>query len=84
MSYSLIKILSISIFVAKNLNHNILVTLLEDHTKSKVNKKQYIIVLMLVKSYEKKNILETKPIYKIINNYIKHFGDKLCQYLLYN
>lgn len=84
MSFSLIKILSITIFVSQNQNLNILTALLRDHAKSRVTKNQYIVIQILVKSYEENNIFEEKEIYKFIYNYIQKKGNKLCRFLLYN
>jgi len=84
MSFSLIKILSISIFIAQNHKQGILVSLLLDHTKERINKNQYMLVQILVKSYQEKNIFKGDPLYKILDQYIQYNGPKLCQYLLYN
>jgi len=84
MSYSLIKILSITIYVAENQNKKILVSLLHDYTKTHINKKQYIFLQMLIKSYKESDVVKKNTFYKIIDNYIQHFGPRLCKYLLYN
>jgi hypothetical protein len=84
MSFSLIKVLSISIFVAQNQKHKILVSLLQDHTKTRLNKFQYMLVQLLIKSYNENNIFKEEEIYKLIDKYIQNNSTKLCQNLLYN
>ena len=48
MSINLIKILSYSIFIAQNQNNKILTILLKDYVKIRVNKRQFLFILMLV------------------------------------
>lgn len=83
MSYSLIKILSSCIFIAKQQNKTILAILLKDYAKTKVKHNQFILILLLVVCYEKKNIFLKDPVYKIINKYISTNANKLCKKLLY-
>ena len=84
MSYSFIKILSITIYVAEIQNKKILVSLLHDYTKIHINKKQYIFMRMLIQSYKESDVIKKNTFYKIIDNYIQQFGLGLCKYLLYN
>ena len=83
MTISLIKILSITIFIAEKQQKKILTILLYDYAKSLISKNQFILLHILIKCYEKNNIFVTKPIYILINNYIENNSNTLCKNLLY-
>ena len=83
MSFSLIKILSSSIFIAKQQNKTILAILLKDYAKTIVKPNQFILILILVICYEKNNIFLKDPLYKIIDQYISINSNSLCKKLLY-
>tara|TARA_X000000950_G_C13594301_1_gene528673 strand:- start:53 stop:316 length:264 start_codon:yes stop_codon:yes gene_type:complete len=82
--YSLIRLLSLTIFIAKKKKHTILPILLYDYAKAKLTRKQCFIICLLVCYYEKENDkdLEEKALYKIIDIYLSHHSSKLCKQLL--
>lgn len=83
--YSFIRLLSLTIFIAKKKNHTILPILLYDYAKEKLTRKQTFLICLLVCYYEKENEkdLEERPLYKIIDVYLSHHSNKLCKQLLY-
>ena len=84
MSISLIKVLSCSIFIAEKHNNMILASLLKDHTKTCVNKTQFIFILMLVLCYKKHNIYENNMSFQLLDRYIYIYGNQLFLHFLYN
>ena len=84
MSISLIKVLSCSIFIANKYNNKILVILLKDYAKTRVNKTQFLFILMLAICYEDNHFFKDDIIYKILDRYIYIHGNKLCKHFLYN
>jgi len=83
MTVSLIKMLSITIFIAEEQKKSILTILLYDYAKTLVSKKQFILLHILVHSYREKNIHIKKPLYGVIQSYIRNHGNHLCKNLLY-
>ena len=83
MSFSLIKVLSSCIFIAKRQNKTILAILLKDYAKTQVEPNQFIFILIMVMCYEKNNILLNDPLYKFIDKYISKYSNTLCKKLLY-
>jgi hypothetical protein len=84
MSVSLIKILSCSIFIAKQQNNKILSILLKDYAKTQVTQTQYIYIMMLVMCYEDNNIFKNDKFFRILDIYINIYGNHLCKFFLYN
>ena len=84
MKFSLIKILSITIFIAEKQNNKILSILLYDYAKTLLSKNQFILLHILIKCYEKKNIFLSHPFYNIIYYYIANHSTKICKTLLYS
>jgi hypothetical protein len=84
MSISLIKILSYSIFIAEKQKKSILVILLKDYAKTKVNKTQFIFILMLIVCYEENNIFINNKVYQLLYKYIEIYENQICKQLLYS
>ena len=84
MSTSLIKILSLAIFIAQQQNKQILTILLKDYAKTRVTHTQFIFILILVMCYKDNNIFKNDIFYRILDNYINLFGNHLCKFFLYS
>ena len=84
MSISLIKILSLAIFISQQQNKQILTILLKDYAKTRVTRMQYIFILILVMCYTDNNIFRNDIFYQILDKYIYLFSNHLCKYFLYS
>ena len=83
MAAGFIKLISMSIFIAKQLENNILEMLLSDYAQTKTSPKQFLLVRLLSYSYSKnKNILD-QPIYLILKRHIQSNPGEICKRLLY-
>ena len=82
-NYNKIKIYSITLFIITKYEVDIFTTLYKDYIMDILTKPQYIIVLIMCKSYHKKNIYRDDKIYKFINLYIDKCGSELFKKLLF-
>ena len=82
MSVALIKILSCSIFIAEMQDKKILAILLKDYAKTRVNKSQFLFILMLAICYREYNTFRNHNFYKILSVYINLHANCICKSLL--
>ena len=83
MTLSLIRILSITIFIAQQQDNKILTILLYDYAKPLLSKKQFILLKILVVSYKENKLLMSQPLYLFINQYLIKHSNKVCKNLLH-
>jgi hypothetical protein len=84
MTTSIIKILSCSIYIAKQQNYKILEILLKDYVKNKYTKSQYLFIILLSACYKENNIFVNDSFYKILEKYIILFRNQLCRQLIFH
>ena len=82
LSYSKIKVYSITCFIINKYDLKLLSTLYKEYF-DKITKKQYIFVLLLCESYKKKNIYQYTLLYKFIDNYIIYHNTKFFNKLIF-
>ena len=78
-----IKLLSITLYIINKYSLPFLSTLYKEYISKSITKYQYLIVLLLCKSYSSNNIFEDKYIYKFIDNYIKNYNTNLFNKLIF-
>ena len=83
LSYSKIKVYSITCFIINKYDLKLLSTLYKEYLLDKITKKQYIFVLLLCESYKKKNIYQYTLLYKFIDNYIIYHNTKFFNKLIF-
>ena len=62
MAAGFIKLMSISIFIAKQLENKILEILLSDYAQTKTTPKQFLLMRLLIYSYSKNENILNQPI----------------------
>ena len=82
MSFSLVKILSYSIFIAEEQNNSILAILLKDYARTRVTKMQFLFILILIVSYREKTISDDNKFYKIMSLYINLHANNISKMLI--
>ena len=83
ISYSKVKVYSITYFIIKKYNLNLLSTLYKDYLLNRISKNQFIFVLLLCESYKKNNIYQSTMLYKFIDNYICNHNTKFFNKLIF-
>ena len=83
ITYSKVKVYSITYFIIKKYNLNLLSTLYKDYLLNRISKNQYIFVLLLCESYKKNNIYQSTILYKFIDNYICNHNTKFFNKLIF-
>ena len=83
MTAGFIKLMSISIFIAKQLENKILEILLSDYAQTKTNTKQFILIRLLSYSYSKNEDILTQPIYLILKRHMESNSGEICKHMLY-
>lgn len=83
MTYSKVKVYSITYFIIKKYNLTLLSTLYKEYLLNRISKTQFIFILLLCESYKKNNIYQSTILYKFIDNYIKYHNTKFFQKLIF-
>jgi hypothetical protein len=83
MTYSKVKVYSITYFIIKKYNLTLLSTLYKEYLLNRISKTQFIFILLLCESYKKNNIHQSTILYKFIDNYIKYHNTKFFQKLIF-
>jgi hypothetical protein len=83
MAAGFIKLMSISIFIAKQLENKILEILLSDYAQIKTSPKQFILIRLLCHCYSKNEDILNQPIYLILKRHIENNPGEICKRLLY-
>ena len=83
MSYSKVKVYSITYFIIKKYDLKLLSTLYKEYLLNKISKQQFIFILLLCESYKKNNIYQSTVLYKFIDNYIKYHNTKFFEKLIF-
>ena len=83
LSYSKVKVYSITYFLINKYNLNLLASLYKEYLLNKITKNQYIVVLLLSESYKRRNIYQCTILYKFIDNYIKNHNTKFFKKLVF-
>ncbi len=85
MAASFIKLMSLSICIAKDLDNKILETLLSDYAKKRINAKKYLLMHLLIYNYASKDPpIQSSPIYKILRRHIEADTSRICKFLIYD
>ena len=84
LSYSKIKVYSITCFITNKYNLKLLSTLYKEYLLNKITKKQYIFILLLCESYKRKNVHQYTLLYKFIDNYIVNHNTKFFNKLIFH
>ena len=79
ISYSKVKVYSITYFIIKKYDLKLLSTLYKEYLLNKISKQQFIFILLLCESYKKNNIYQSTVLYKFIDNYIKYHNTKFFE-----
>ena len=83
ITYSKVKVYSITFFIIKKYNLNLLSTLYKEYLLNRISKNQYIFVLLLCESYKRNNVYQSTVLYKFIDNYIKYHNTKFFEKLIF-
>lgn len=83
ITYSKVKVYSITYFIIKKYELNLLATLYKEYLLNKISKQQFIFILLLCESYKKNNIYQSTVLYKFIDNYIKCHNTKFFEKLIF-
>jgi len=83
MAAGFIKLMSMSIFIAEQLENKILEILLSDYAQSKTSPRQFILVRLLSYSYSKNEDILKQPIYLILKRHIENNPGEICKRMLY-
>ena len=83
MAAGFIKLMSMSIFIAKQLENKILEILLSDYAQSKTSPKQFLLIRLLSYSYSKNEDILNQPIYLILKRHIESNPGEICKCMLY-
>jgi hypothetical protein len=83
MAAGFIKLMSISIFIAKQLENKILEILLSDYAQTKTSPKQFLLIRLLSYSYSKNENILNQPIYLILKRHIERNPGEICKRMLY-
>ncbi len=83
ITYSKVKVYSITYFIIKKYNLSLLATLYKDYLLNHISKSHYLIILLLCESYKKKNIYESTILYKFIDNYICNHNTQFFKKLVF-
>jgi hypothetical protein len=83
MAAGFIKLMSMSIFIAKQLENKILEILLSDYAQSKTSPKQFLLIRLLSYSYSKNEDILNQPIYLILKRHIESNPGEICKGMLY-
>ena len=83
ISYSKVKVYSITYFIIKKYDLKLLSTLYKEYLLNKISKQQFIFILLLCESYKKNNIYQSTVLYKFIDNYIKYPNTKFFEKLIF-
>ena len=83
ITYSKVKVYSITYFIIKKYNLTLLSTLYKDYLLDRISKTQFIFILLLCESYKKNNIYQSTILYKFIDNYICNHNTKFFNKLIF-
>ena len=83
MTAGFIKIMSISICIAREMDNKVLEILLSDFAKEKTTNKQLLLIYLLCYSYGKNGKVADTPIYKLIKSHMTANETQICKKLLY-
>ena len=83
MAAGFIKLMSISIFIAKQLENKILEILLSDYAQTNTSPKQFLLIRLLSYSYSKNENILNQPIYLILKRHIESNPGEICKHMLY-
>ena len=83
ITYSKVKVYSITFFIIKKYNLGLLSTLYKEYLLNRISKNQYIFVLLLCESYKRNNVYQSTVLYKFIDNYIKYHNTKFFEKLIF-
>ena len=83
ISYSKVKVYSITYFIIKKYDLKLLSTLYKEYLLNRLSKQQFIFILLLCESYKKNNIYQSTVLYKFIDNYIKYHNTKFFEKLIF-
>ena len=83
ITYSKVKVYSITYFIIKKYNLRLLSTLYKEYLLNRISKNQFIFVLLLCESYKKNNIYQSTMLYKFIDNYICNHNTKFFNKLIF-
>jgi len=76
--YNNIKLQSITLYLINKYNLTLLSTLYKQYTKN-----QYLMIMILCKSYDSNNVFEGGILYKFIDYYVRNHNSKLFQKLIF-
>ncbi len=83
ISYSKVKVYSITYFIINKYDLKLLSTLYKEYLLNKISKQQFIFILLLCEYYKKNNIYQSTVLYKFIDNYIKYHNTKFFEKLIF-
>ena len=83
ITYSKVKVYSITYFIIKKYNLTLLSTLYKDYLLDRISKTQFIFIRLLCESYKKNNIYQSTILYKFIDNYICNHNTKFFNKLIF-
>ena len=81
--FNKVKLHSITLFLIYKYEMRLLGILYKTHMCNELTKKQYIISMILCKSYNINNIYENGKIYKFIDLYIKKYNSNMFNSLIF-
>jgi len=81
--YNNIKLQSITLYLINKYNLTLLSTLYKEHIYKQYTKNQYLMIMILCKSYDSNNVFEGGILYKFIDYYVRNHNSKLFQKLIF-
>lgn len=83
ITYSKVKVYSITYFIINKYNLTLLSTLYKEYLLDRISKNQFVFILLLCESYKKNNIYQSTVLYKFIDNYICNHNTKFFNKLIF-
>ena len=81
--YNKIKLQSITLFLINKYNLKLLSSLYKEYISKQYTKNQYLLVLLLCKSYDSNNIYEGGILYNFIDYYVRNYNSQLFKKLIF-
>ena len=81
--YNKIKLQSITLFLINKYNLKLLSSLYKEYISKQYTKNQYLLVLLLCKSYDSNNIYEGGILYNFIDYYVRNHNSQLFKKLIF-
>jgi hypothetical protein len=84
LTYSKVKVYSITYFIMKKYNFTPLIFLYKDYLQKRLSNKQYLMILLLCESYKRKNIFKNTVLYNFIEYYLKNNNSAFFNKLIFD